>query len=178
MPLTDKQKVKIIEEEKYRASLTSDNPSGYKPKKRGFGCGTIALFTILIFMILPAAILMWLNPSKSAKKAEKQKEQQVEEVRSGIFMKYKYTIGKEVKSSRYLATFDPFLPRNDGVITAAMLELINQTYGKHKVSDLRPQIVEKGGTNVFLLQGVGVRYYFLPIKEDTGEAHSFVFWSE
>lgn len=73
MSLTDKQKVKIIEEEKYRASLTSDSPSSYKPKKGGFGCGTIVLFVIVLFVILSVAILMWQNPSELVKKSGQQK---------------------------------------------------------------------------------------------------------
>ncbi len=70
MSLTDKQKVKIIEEEKYRASLISNGPSSYKPKKGGLGCGTIVLFVTLLLIASSVAILVWQKPSELAKKSE------------------------------------------------------------------------------------------------------------
>lgn len=100
------------------------------------------------------------------------------EMTKGNYLDYQYIILNQTEEQTYTSTFNPFLPRNDTVVTGAMLEVINQTFGKHTVKNLIPQIVERNGKNLIFFEGTTQNYYFLLIKEDTGEVHSFVFWSE
>ena len=93
--------------------------------------------------------------------------------------KYDYSVWRKAEDRRFVAMFYPtFLPRDDTVLIAAMYELINQTYGKHTVTNLEPQLVERNGTNVIMLEGTDGDYFFLPMKEDTGEVISLVYWIE
>lgn len=97
---------------------------------------------------------------------------------SGVYLNYNYRIIYSPSDSRYTATFSPFLPANDITVKGAMAELINETYGKHMVTDLNPQIVSREGTNLIKFTGTKGDYYFLLVKEDTGEVHSLVYWRE
>lgn len=97
---------------------------------------------------------------------------------SGVYLNYNYHIIYTPSDSRYTATFTPFLPANDTTVKGAMFEVVNETYGKHLVTDLAPQIVSRDGTNLVKFSGQGNDYYFLLIKEDTGEVHSLVYWQE
>ena len=96
----------------------------------------------------------------------------------GVYMDYNYTILYQQGTSKYVATFQPFLPRNDAIVIGAMIELINQAYGKHTGKNLLPQPVSRNGVNLLVFEGIDKNYYFLLIKEDTGEIHSMSFWSE
>ena len=92
--------------------------------------------------------------------------------------RYGYSILQKKEEDKFVAVFEPFLPRQDAIVIGAMIELINQIYGKHKVKTLTPSIVEKNGMNTFMFGGIDGNYFFLPVKEDTGEVNSFIFWKE
>lgn len=96
----------------------------------------------------------------------------------GRFMDYNYTILFQDDASKYVATFQPFLPRNDTILTGAMLETVNRVYGKNTVKNLNPKMVSRNDVNLIMFEGVGKNYYFLLVKEDTGEVHSMSFWAE
>lgn len=96
----------------------------------------------------------------------------------GRFMNYDYTILFKDDVPKYVATFKPFLPRNDAVTTGAMLEVVGKVYGKHTLKSLKPQMVLQNGIGLIMFEGTGRSYYFLLIKEDTGETHSMSFWAE
>ena len=95
-----------------------------------------------------------------------------------ILGKYNYTVGRKAGETRLVAIFNPFLPRDDKVLTSAMHELINQSFGKNTVSDLEPKLVSRGGTNLIMLKSTSGSYLFMPFKEDTGEVNGLVFWKE
>lgn len=96
----------------------------------------------------------------------------------GTYMDYNYTILYQQGESKYVVTFQPFLPRDDTIVTGAMLEAINKIFGKTTIKDLAPQVVSRNGTNLIEFTGTDKNYYFLLVKEDTGEVHSMSFWSE
>lgn len=96
----------------------------------------------------------------------------------GTYMDYNYTILYQQGESKYVATFQPFLPRNDDIVTGAMLEAINRAYGNNTVKNLAPEVVTRNGTSLIMIEGVNKNYYFLLVKEDTGEINSMNFWSE
>jgi hypothetical protein len=100
------------------------------------------------------------------------------EIGRGKYKSYNYYISQDASSSKYVVIFNPFLPRNDTIVAETMLEMINQVYGKHNVADLKPKIEEREGVNLIMFKGVKNDFYFLLVKEDSGEVNSFTFWSE
>ena len=94
----------------------------------------------------------------------------------GKYGRHTYTYLRD--GDRYAVTFRPFLPRDDGIVIGAMLEVINNVYGKHLGVDLTPELVPREGANLVRFKGKKHYYYFLLIKEDTGEVHSFMMWRE
>jgi len=99
-----------------------------------------------------------------------------EQIKRGYFSDYEYTYSE--REGKIAVSFSPFLPRNDAIVTGAMLDVINTVYGKHLISDLTPRFVNRGGTNLIQFSGINHYFYFLLIKQDTGEIHSFSLWRE
>ena len=80
--------------------------------------------------------------------------------------------------TQYAVVFTPLLPRDDPTVIGAMLEVINTIYGKHKVTNLTPQLVDRYGTNLIKFEGSNENFYFLLVKEYTGEVSGFSLWTE
>ena len=99
-------------------------------------------------------------------------------VAEGDFMDYHYAIAKREDAEEYAAVFSPFLPSNDAILTGAMFSVMTEIYGKHNLTDLKPEFVPRKGVNHVRFKGTNGYYYFLPIKQDTGEIHTFKFWRE
>jgi hypothetical protein len=95
---------------------------------------------------------------------------------NGRYLKHNYTYTQ--KDKIIAATFKPFLPRDDTILIGAMLELVNNVYGKHQIKDLKPNIVKRNGQNLIRFQGVGYDYIFLIIKQDSGEVNGLSMWRE
>lgn len=95
---------------------------------------------------------------------------------SGLYLKHNYTYTQ--KDGMVAAVFKPFLPRDDTILIGAMLELVNTIYGKHQITDLKPNIVSRNGRNLIRFRGVGYDYLFLIVKQDTGEVHGLSMWRE
>ena len=74
--------------------------------------------------------------------------------------------------------FTPFLQRDDPVVTGAMLEVINNIYGKHTVTNLSPTIVERNGLFHFKFQAIDGSYYVVPYKSEAEKVFSVKFWKE
>ena len=72
----------------------------------------------------------------------------------------------------------PVLPRDDGVVVGAMLEVAAMTYGSETKINPTPAPIEKDGKNLISFKGDGVTYYFSLVKEDTGEVNSLTYWKE
>lgn len=95
---------------------------------------------------------------------------------SGRYLNSNYTYTQ--KGGMVVAVFKPFLPRDDTILIGAMLELVIQTYGKHQITNLKPNIVSRNGRNLIHFQGIGYDYFFLIVKQDTGEVNGFSMWRE
>jgi len=95
---------------------------------------------------------------------------------SGRYLKHDYTYSQ--KDGMVAATFKPILPRDDTIVIGAMLELVIRVYGKHQITNLKPDIVNRNGSNLIRFHGVGYDYLFLIIKQDTGEVHGLSMWRE
>lgn len=89
---------------------------------------------------------------------------------------YKYFINE--KDGKNVALFQPVLPRDDGTVVGAMLEVAAKTYGSETKIDPTPTPVEKDGQNLISFKGNGTTYYFLIVKEDTGEVNSLTYWKD
>ena len=106
----------------------------------------------------------------------------------GYYKKYKMNEGDEYyldyyyhwkkMNGKYIALFNPFLPRDDATVIGAMLNMLNNIYGKNKLADLYPTIVNRNGVNVLKFRGISKDYLFLIMKEDSGEVYSITLWSE
>lgn len=97
------------------------------------------------------------------------------------FMGFKYwwAPAPDVSDKRIYVNFSPrFLPRDDMYVLPAMIDIINKVYGQHKLVSLDYEIDNRGSVNVIKYKGVDCYYVLLPIKQDTGEVHSFVIWTE
>lgn len=99
-------------------------------------------------------------------------------VTKGTYLDYEYEILKQEGEDKTVVTFTPFLARNDGVLKGAMIKVMSDIYGKHKLVDLEPKLTQRNGTGLIYYTGEDYNYYFLIIKEDTGEVHSFTTWAE
>ena len=82
------------------------------------------------------------------------------------------------EGTQYAVVFTPVLPRDDSTLIGAMLEVINTIYGKHKVTNITPQLVDRYGTNLIKFDGINENFYFLLVKEYSGEVSGFSLWSE
>lgn len=89
---------------------------------------------------------------------------------------YKYFINE--KNGKHIALFQPVLPRDDGAVVGAMLEVAAKTYGSETKINPAPMPIEKDGQNLISFKGDGGTYYFLLVKEDTGEVNSLTYWKE
>lgn len=135
------------------------------------------LFLIFIFFAIAFSVDNTPENSSSSTPPSQTKPNSIE-IGRGKYKSYNYYISQDASSSRYVVVFSPFLPRNDIIVAETMLEMINQVYGKHNIADLEPKMVEREGTNLIIFKGIENDYYFLIVKEDTGEVNSFTFWNE
>lgn len=183
MALSEAEKKKIEEEERFRAETRKT-----LKKKPWFVPQGIGAWLITIFIIFPFAVGLFISFLGDSSKAPAEQntssqlqsnEPEVTQVKSGKFLDYTYEIGKDEKTNQYVVIFNPFLPRTDGIVTSVMLEMVTQIYGKHTVVNLEPSIVERDGKNLLVFQGVDGNYYFLLVKGSNNEGViSFVFWKE
>jgi len=101
----------------------------------------------------------------------------INEKGEGVFRgisKYKFSmIGDKI-----IVTFSPYLPRNDNVVTQAMLDLMNKVYGYDRFRDESPGTVNMAGQNVIIFSGKIGTYYFLILKDITGEVAGWSMWWE
>lgn len=95
---------------------------------------------------------------------------------SGSYSFYNFTYQRD--SNQYAVVFSPPLPRDDATVIGAMLESINTIYGKNNVADLSPQLVPRSGTNLIKFEGRIEDFYFLLIKDYSGEVNGFSLWTE
>jgi hypothetical protein len=95
---------------------------------------------------------------------------------TGLYLNYRYVY--QTSGNRTAVSFKPMLPRDDAIVIGAMIEVLKVVYGKHIVVNLIPSLVEKRGTNVIRFEGTEVDYFFLLVKENTGEVNSFSMWTE
>lgn len=98
-------------------------------------------------------------------------EDNIQSSGSGSYLSYKFDY--MAKSGRTAVVFYPQLPRNDAIVIGAMNETINTIFGKNKIINDKPEVVYKDGNNYLKLNGVGSDYYFLLIKDETGEVTAF-----
>lgn len=94
----------------------------------------------------------------------------------GSYSYYDFSYTKE--GTQYAVVFTPVLPRDDSTVIGAMLEVINTIYRKHKVTNLTPQLIDRYGTNLIKFEGSNGDFYFLLVKEYTGEVSGFSLWTE
>lgn len=99
-------------------------------------------------------------------------------VTTGTYLDYEYEIIQQEGEEQTVVSFTPFLAQNDGVLKGAMIKVMSDIYGKHNLIDLEPKLVERNGTGLIYYVGEEYNYYFLIIKEDIGEIHSFTTWAE
>lgn len=167
-----------------------ENDNGYRAQVREEAQplskkAIIGLVTILVIFVLFGMILNAIKPAKQFE--EERKNMSVSatptlipavKVAEGNFMDYHYEIAKREDAEKYAVVFTPFLPSNDAILTGAMFTVMSEIYGKHNLTDLTPRFVEINSINHVQFEGTDGYYYFLPIKQDTGEIHTFVFWKE
>lgn len=99
-------------------------------------------------------------------------------VTKGAYLDYEYEILKQEGEAQTVVSFTPFLAQNEGILKGAMIKVMTDIYGKHNLVDLEPKLTQRNGTGLIYYVGEDYNYYFLIIKEDTGEVHSFTTWAE
>jgi hypothetical protein len=178
MALTEAEKQRIAEEESYRAKIREE-----KKKNGCSGC----LIAIVIIVVLFAVTLISINPAKQFETAEKNAQTATAlEVKSGSFTdltgaEYTYEITSEHGEDgykKYVASYTPFLQNNDYTLLKAIYLAFETAYGKDGRLVPTPILEERNGTNLIKFAGDGETYHVFPIKEDTGEIHTLMFWKE
>ena len=187
MVLTEKEKKHIEEEEAYRTKLREEtqyrNQTIPQPKKGMNGC----LVVFLVFSALIAITLLAINPAKQFETAEKNTQiTPALEIKSGSFTTptgeaYSFEITSEEgegEGHKYVASFTPFLKNNDSTLLIAIFEAFKTVYGNDGRLVPTPILEERNGTNLIKFAGDAQDYYVFPVKEDTGEIHTLMFWKE
>jgi hypothetical protein len=187
MALTEKEKKHIEEEEAYRAKIReeaqSKNQPTSQPKKGMSGC----LVVFLLFAAVIAITLLAINPAKQFETAEKNAQATpVLEINNGSFTTptgevYSFEITFEEGDggdNKYVASYTPFLKNNDSTLMMAIFEAFKTAYGNDGRLVPTPILEERNGTNLIKFTGDVQDYYVMPIKEDTGEIHTLMFWKE
>jgi hypothetical protein len=175
MALTEEQKQKIEEEEAYRAKV--------RDEKKGKGCSGCLVAIILLVAAL-AITLIAINPAKQLETAEKNAQATIAlETRAGSFQdftgrEYTYDISYKTGDDKYVASFQPFLKNDDRILVQAILDVFIEMYGENSLIDPTPLLEERNGVNLIKFRGDTGYYYVSPIKEDTGEIHTLMFWKE
>ncbi len=185
MALSDEEKQKIMEEEEYRASVRSDHSSKQEiviHHKKGHGC-LIAFLIIIGFPILLAIVLVAINPSKQFEEADRATQSPQLQTKHGNFTAfngnvYNFDVAFKENDRKFSASFTPFLKNDDRILATALVEIVKVAYGEDAQIDLEPVLEERNGVNLIRFDADSGYYYFLPIKEDTGEIHSIAFWKE
>lgn len=185
MDLTDKQKEKLIEEEQYRAQVKAQLHQK-KSEKKDIGFLGIVGITFVGFIVLVTVFtFISINPQKQLEEADQKAKEAQEDIqtKSGSLQSYdgkNYTfeVSFSNDNNRYVASFQPFLPNDDKTLIQAILEAMRTTYGGDAMIDPTPQLEERNGVNTIRFRGDIGYYYVLPIKEDTGEIHTLMFWKE
>lgn len=179
MALTEKEQRKLEEEEAYRAKLHEEETYRHslhtKPKRKGLHPVIKVIGIIFISIILISAISTYFASKPTTETTSNLS------TTTGTFLDYNYEITTDTSSEypqKYVASFTPFLPNKDGVLLGMIAALVNTTYGKHTVTDLTPRFEERNGVTLMTYQATDGKYYFMPIKEDTGEINSLLFWKE
>jgi hypothetical protein len=157
-----------------------------KPQTGKKGCGG-CLVAVLVIVGLLAITLIAINPAKQFETAEKNAQATHGlETKTGSFTdltgaKYTYEITSEVGEDGYrkfVASYTPFLQNNDYTLYKAIFLAFETTYGKDGRLVPTPFLEERNGTSLIKFAGEGETYYVFPIKEDTGEIHTLMFWKE
>ena len=186
MALTEKEKKQIEEEEAYRAKIregAQHNQIASQPKKGMSGC----LVVFLLFAAVIAITLIAINPAKQFETAEKNAQNAPAlEINNGSFTTptgeiYSFEITSEDRDggdNKYVASYTPFLKNNDSTLMMAIFEAFKTAYGNDGRLVPTPILEERNGTNLIKFTGDMQDYYVMPIKENTGEIHTLMFWKE
>ena len=98
---------------------------------------------------------------------------------SGDGMAFGYSYSYKVVNGVYVVEFRKPIERDDATVTGVILDLINQHFGKHRVLDLTPRLVNVRGFNMILFEAGPKDFLILPIKDDyTGEVVELELWME
>lgn len=149
-----------------------------KAKPASSKSGLIIAIVIVVGFFLLVGYISSRNDNASNLQTKVSTNQVSTEVKSfsGAVLGYDYEVLYNETEQRYVANFSPFLPRNDDTLQTVMSALVEQVYGETNLSE--PELVEKNNINLINTNSNSASYYFMPIKEDTGEIHSLVFWTE
>ncbi|HRN70366.1 MAG TPA: hypothetical protein PLS49_04215 [Candidatus Woesebacteria bacterium] len=174
-----KNKKHIEEEETYRAQLRAKIDNTTPTKKNGMsGC----LVVIIVFAILLVICFMAINPmfEEAEKNANTPQDIKVEKdsYQSWDGNTYTYQILYEEGTQKYVATFTPFIPRSDKNLVEAIFRVFARTYGNDAQINPEPILKTIEGKTFITFRSNNENYYVFPIKEDTGEVHSFTYWKE
>ena len=151
-----------------------ENDSNGKAKRKSKNKVSLKTISIIVGVFVFIVFLGWfanLVDKTSQDPKSTPESQEKTEIRKGRFLEYDYGIVREDGKNKYIATFNPFLPRNDTIVTGMIFEVIKQIYGKNTVKDLQPKIVERNGQNLIMITGIHGDYFVLLIKEDTGKVN-------
>lgn len=148
----------------------------------------VIILSLLIITVFNTVVKKIIQPSQFPEEKRKIEGTQTsppltnleEEIieKKGKYLNHDFFIMNKKGDDKYVATFTPFLPRDDATVLGAIFEAINLTYGKQTITNLEPQMENRNGTNLLKFNGNNGDYYILLIKEDTDEIHSFTFWKE
>ncbi len=77
-----------------------------------------------------------------------------------------------------MASFKPFIPKNDRSLVEAIFMVFIANYGSDTQIKPEPLSEVRNGVNYIKFESDSGNYYVAPVKEDTGEVHTIIFWKE
>lgn len=146
---------------------------------------TIVIWDVRFIIYKPSIAVRMLRIEKNIEKStdellkiDSTKSSSKITTKTGTYEQYTYTVIEEEDKKEKVATFKPFLLRDDSVLVGAIRKVTSQTFSNDDIQAVIPTTEERNWVNLILFSTPSSKYYFYLVKEDTGEVHSFSFWKE
>ncbi|OGM61513.1 hypothetical protein A2961_04160 [Candidatus Woesebacteria bacterium RIFCSPLOWO2_01_FULL_39_21] len=206
MTLTEEDKKRIEEEEKYRAEVRKElkeksekpsaPPNAVSQKQESKLVTFFKKFVLLIVGVsLSILLLKGLINSESLTNNDYGNNPAIQEktsqpsnkttggneilVKEGKFSnnKYSYQILKKSGDKNYYAIFTPFLADDTQVVTLAIMTVVSDVYGSDVFLNNKPNVSEYEGFTFIQIPYKGENIVVTPVSENR-QIHSIIMWKE
>lgn len=171
MSLSEIEKIRIQEEEEYRAGVRGEFNDKYQPRKKGLGClkaiGIVLGSVMLVFVISTVFI------SEQDNGLNQTQEGQVQTGDGNITIGYSTIDGRKT----YIATFKNNFPPDGKIIGENLGKVIGYTFGDIGIPKIKT--FEKDGVNYLSISAKdGKLYTVLLLKDKNDMVFGMNYWQD